>query len=62
MSKIINITDEGFVSLEAFKDFLDISKVSYYDLKVTDGILVLKFYDKNRRLIRPYKENENDKD
>lgn len=58
----IKVSKSGHVSLDTFKDFLDISKVIYYSLKHKDGNLTLKFYDKNKKLVKPYKENENGKD
>ena len=57
---IITIPESGFVPIEYFKDFLDISKILFYSLEEKDGTLVLKFYDKNRKLLK-LKESKNDK-
>lgn len=58
---MLTIPSSGFVPIEEFKDLLDISKVMYYSLEVSDGILKLKFYNKNKKLIKPYKETKNGK-
>jgi hypothetical protein len=56
---ILTIKD-GFVPLESLKEVIDISKVQWYSLKEKDGCLHLKFYNKQKRLIKPYaKEKAN---
>jgi hypothetical protein len=51
---------DGFIQLEQFKDLVDISKVKYYTLEVTDDYteeqdsrsLILRFFDKNKKQIK----------
>jgi hypothetical protein len=51
---------DGFIQLEQFKDLVDISKVKYYTLEVTEDYtekqdsrsLVLRFFDKNKKQIK----------
>jgi hypothetical protein len=50
----ITISKEGFVSLKKFETLLDISRVKFYTLKEKDGSIHLKFFDKNRKVIKPY--------
>ena len=58
---ILKIGKDGFVALDHFNIFLDITRVEYYDLKESkDGTLILKFYDKNEKLIK-LKRNKNGK-
>ena len=58
---ILTVPSTGFVPIEEFKDLLDISKVVYYSIEDSDGTLTLKFYDKNEKLVKPYKEDKNGK-
>lgn len=52
---IIKVDSDGAVNLEEFKDWLDINRVVYYNLKhKKDGKLIIKFYDKKRKLIKLY--------
>jgi hypothetical protein len=57
----IKVHPGGILFLEDFKKFLDISKVVFYSMKDNKGTVVLKFYDKNKKLIRPGKGNKNGK-
>lgn len=55
MTKIITIDKEGFVYIEEFRNIVDIDKVVFYSLKgKKDGTIHLKFYDKKKKLVRPY--------
>lgn len=52
-------TGDQFLKLEDFKDFVDISKVVYYELEPLTTVegqntkgLSLKFYDKDKKLIK----------
>ncbi len=55
---IVKVDKNGRLKLTAFKDLLDISEVSFYKIKehkVKPGetpSLTIKFYDKNRKLIK----------
>lgn len=52
---IIKVQEDGFVNLDEFKNLLDISLVVYYKLTIKkDKTISLKFYDKNKKLIKPY--------
>ena len=57
----ITVPKSGLIPLEALEKLIDISKVVYYDLEEKDGIIKLKFYDKNEKLVKPYGE-ENEKE
>jgi len=58
---IITVQEDGFVPLDHFKNLLDISQVVYYALREKNGIVTLKFYDKNKKLIPLNKETKNGK-
>lgn len=54
---IIKLDNQGRLKLDEFKNFLDVTKVVYYKLEtLKDKTLSLKFYDKNKRLIKPKKK------
>ena len=60
MAKTIKTTIEGdgFIPLDVFRSFVDVDSVHYYRLKVNkDKTITLKFYDKNKRLIKLDKRN-----
>lgn len=58
---ILTINKDGFLKIEDFKYFVDISKVMFYSFtEKSDGSLLLKFYDKNRKLIKLNKECQNE--
>ena len=57
----ITVPKSGLIPLEALEKLIDISKVMYYDVKEKNGIVTLKFYDKNKKLVKPYGE-ENEKE
>jgi len=57
----ITVAKTGLVPVNKFKNLIDISKVTYYSLKEKDGNITLKFYDKNHKLIKPYKDIKNGK-
>lgn len=46
----ITIPENGAIDIESFKKLLDISKVEWYSLEEKNGTIVLKFYDKNRKV------------
>ena len=51
--KIITVKKDGLVDIENFSDFLDTTKIHYYSIKSTkDMAAVIRFYDKNRKLIK----------
>ncbi|HEY5234664.1 MAG TPA: hypothetical protein VIJ14_00680 [Rhabdochlamydiaceae bacterium] len=51
---IVKTDEDGCLSLDSFRDIVDIEKVKYYTLKAKDGALFLKFYDKKKKLVKPY--------
>lgn len=58
----IKVKEDGFINLSQFKKFIDISKIVYYHLNHNvDKTLTLKFYDKEQKLIKPYKDKTNEK-
>lgn len=51
------VDKNGFVFIEDFKDLLNVEIVQYYTIKTRkDKTVVVKFYDKNRKLVRPYEQ------
>ena len=50
----ITIPENGEIDIESFKKLLDISKVEWYSLEEKDGVIILKFYDKNRKVLKFY--------
>jgi hypothetical protein len=51
----IKVGKDGVVDLKHFKDMVDTSIVVYYSLKVNkDKTLSLKFYNKSKKLVKPY--------
>ena len=53
--KNINVNKDGLVYLSDFKDWIDIDRVEYYKFKFKkDKTIEVKFYDKKKKLIRPY--------
>lgn len=57
MTKKISVDKNGFVFIEDFKDLLNVEIVQYYTIKARkDETIVVKFYDKNRKLVRPYEQ------
>lgn len=45
---------DGFLELINFVDYIDISKVSFYEIAEVDGTtLTIKFYDSDMNLITP---------
>jgi hypothetical protein len=56
-TKTITVDKDGIICLYSFRDFIDTSKVEFYELKLNkDKTLTLKFYDKNKKLVKPNKE------
>jgi hypothetical protein len=55
MSKTIKIGMDGFVLIEEFSGWIDVSKVKFYSLTFNeDKSIVVKFYNKNKKLVKPY--------
>ena len=55
MAYTITLKENGFVNIEDFRGFLDVDKVKFYKLKHNeDGTIIIRFYDKKRRLVKPY--------
>ncbi len=57
MVNVIKVKSDGvqfYLDLEDFEDFVDTEKVDSYSIKSrTDGSLVVKFYDKKNKVIKP---------
>jgi hypothetical protein len=59
MKTVIAVNKDGTVSLNKFKDILNIAKVVYYKVKENkDKTLILSFYDKNKKKIKPYSQSK----
>jgi hypothetical protein len=57
MSTVITVDKDGCVPLWYFAHILNTDKVEYYKIKAEkNGTLIIKFYDKNKRIIKPYKD------
>lgn len=59
----ISIDKDGFMKLNDFYSLIDVNKVEYYIVEshLYDGTALIYFYDKNKKLIKPYKQpNESD--
>jgi hypothetical protein len=55
MTKNITVKDGQHVSIEDFKDLVDIDRIVFYRLNPKkDGTIHIKFYDKKKKLVRPY--------
>jgi hypothetical protein len=55
MAKSIKVDKDGMVMLSAFYDWLDISKVKFYNVKFNkDGTITIKFYNSKKKLVKPY--------
>lgn len=55
MSKTVTVSMDGFLYLNEFSNFINIDRVVFYNLKVgKNKALKIKFYDKNKKIIRPY--------
>ena len=54
----VNVPRDGFIPLSKFEKLIDISKAMYYYLSEEEGVLTLKLYDKGKKLIKPYEENQ----
>lgn len=59
MNKIIKVDRDGGVALNYFVDLLDVDRVKFYNVKLNkDKTLTVKFYDKNKKLVKPYEQNK----
>lgn len=55
MSNIVKTDSQGKIHLYDFVNFLDVHSVKFYCVKPNkDGTISIKFYDKNRKLVKPY--------
>lgn len=60
---IVTVDDKGFISVEVFRQFVNVDKIDSYTLDVNDdGSLTLKFYDKNGDIVPHEKKTECGKD
>lgn len=51
----IKVNEDGVIYLENLRMFVDIDRVVYYNIKhKKNGNLVIKLYDKKKKLVRPY--------
>jgi len=52
----VKVDKNGKILLSAFSGWVDVKKVKSYTLTLNKGnTIVLKFYDKDRKIVRPYK-------
>jgi len=55
MGKKVTVKPGGYLYLTDFADLVDVSKVVFYRFKENkDKTLTLKFYDKKKKVIKPY--------
>jgi hypothetical protein len=54
----IKVNQKGEINLKDLQFYVDISKAKFYSFREKEGTVVLKLYDKNRRLIKPYAKKE----
>ena len=53
MALTIKVGKDGFIKLSEFKTLIPVSKVKYYSIKENKNkTLSLKFYDRNKKLIK----------
>lgn len=53
----IKVNKDGFVKLDQFRELLNVDKVVYYkitQLELPEGSFTIRFYDKKKRIVRPY--------
>jgi hypothetical protein len=44
-----------YILLKDFKDLIDVNKITHYRIKSKKGgPLTIRFYDKNKKLVKPY--------
>ena len=54
MGKTIKLDSKGRFSLKDIEDLIDTTKIEFYAVKLKkDKTIVLKFYDKKRKLVKP---------
>lgn len=54
MAKIVTVDKLGRLDLEDFRELVNVDRIEFYSLKVKkDKTLILKFYDKKKRLVKP---------
>lgn len=57
MPKIIKTDKKGRFNLEDFRDVIDVDNIEYCSYTPNkNGTLIIKFYDKNKKIVKPYKE------
>jgi hypothetical protein len=57
MAKTIKVGKDGRVEMSNFKDILNIEQVVYYEVTPNkDETITLRFFDKNKKLVKPKPE------
>lgn len=51
-------TNQCFLDINDFKSLVNIKKVAFYELNEENDSLSLKFYDKNKKLLKIKKPNK----
>jgi len=51
-SNIVIIDKDGTIPLTAFKSIINVKRVVWYDLTPVGSCLILRFFDKNKKLIK----------
>lgn len=46
-------TQEAYLDLKDFAPFINIKKVVYIQYVEENGAIILKFYDKNKKILKP---------
>ena len=53
-TKTVKVDNNGVVLLSAFSEWVDVKRVKFYSLRVNkDKSLTLKFFDRNRKQLKP---------
>lgn len=53
-SKTVSTDERGFIRLDAFSGWINTGKVKYYSMDINeDRTVTVKFYDKNKKLVKP---------
>lgn len=48
---IVHVDKNGYLNLDVFADFVDITKVEYYSMETCDDSFKITFYDKDKKKI-----------
>jgi len=49
----IDENGDAFISMDNFKDLFDIDQIEYYEVKSEDNKIIIKFFDKDKKIVIP---------